>query len=183
MVVCTEMIFCVWPNSVFNPILAYCWICIHSFKKFLPHWTTLHFCSIPAGLWLLVNSLNVCSIIIPSISKAHVQNMPKICKKLFDKMFDLNYSFKKNSKVQTKLSSKAYKVQDSALSQNQVKALFFSKSLSNCADPIFSSLCWLCGCFVVWWVLNLFVCFVGSFVLVWVFFSNKEKNWKKNALA
>lgn len=51
-------------------------------------------------------SINACSIIIPSTSKTHVQDMPKICKKLFD----LNYSFNENLKVHIKVSSTAYKV-------------------------------------------------------------------------
>lgn len=56
MAACTEMIFCMWPKSVLSAISAYCWVCIHSFKKFLPHWITLYFCSVTAGLWLFLNS-------------------------------------------------------------------------------------------------------------------------------
>lgn len=84
---------------------------MHSLKKILTsldNFVFLQYSSWTMGL--SEQSLNVCSIITPSTSKSHVWNMPKICKKLFEKMFDLNYSFHENLKAQIKLSSKAHKM-------------------------------------------------------------------------
>jgi len=82
---------------------------MHSFKK-LPHWTTFYFCSIPAGLWLLVNKVLTFVALLYQVLLKLIQNMPKIYQKLFDKMFGINYSFYENLKVHIRLCSKANKV-------------------------------------------------------------------------